>query len=53
MPAVLKSTDGSFSGTSGADGMIACHLLRKKSRYFWRISETRIGDIEKVIKIVD
>lgn len=36
MPAVLKRTEASFSGTSGADGIIAWFFDRKKSRYFWR-----------------
>jgi hypothetical protein len=32
MPAVVKRTDGSFSGTSEADGMIACPRASKKAR---------------------
>jgi hypothetical protein len=33
MPAVVKSTVGSFSGTSGADGMMTWPRSAKKSRY--------------------
>jgi hypothetical protein len=38
IPAVLNNTDGSFSGTSGALGTIACHLDAKNERYLERIS---------------
>ncbi|MPM48641.1 hypothetical protein SDC9_95367 [bioreactor metagenome] len=38
MPAVVNSTVGSFSGISEADGITACPLDTKKSRYSWRSS---------------
>jgi hypothetical protein len=53
MPAVLKRTEGSFSGTSGAEGMIAWFFDWKNSRYRVRISDASIGDIEKLLEIVD
>ncbi len=39
MPLELKSVDGSFSGTKGADGISACPLALKKSIYFFRTIE--------------
>lgn len=46
MPAVLKSTEGSFSGTSDAEGMIACARAAKNARNFARIcAEVSGGDI--------
>src|SRR3972149_11632541 len=38
IPAVVKSTVGSFSGTSEAEGMIACPLLLKNSKNLLRNS---------------
>jgi len=38
MPAVVNSTVGSFSGISEADGITACPLDTKKSRYSCRSS---------------
>jgi hypothetical protein len=52
IPAVLKSTDGSFSGTRGALGTTACHLEAKNARYLERISVDEIyaGVMESVKK---
>jgi hypothetical protein len=33
MPAVVKSTEGSFSGTNEAEGMMTCPFERKKLKY--------------------
>src|SRR5688572_13945186 len=44
MPAVVKRTVGSFSGTTEAEGMIVCPFSWKKSRNFWRISLVVIAD---------
>src|SRR3970040_2367616 len=38
MPAVVKRTDGSFSGTSEADGIAACPRFLKNSMNRFRIS---------------
>ncbi len=35
MPAVLKRTEGSFSGTNEAEGIILCSLFSKKVKYFF------------------
>ncbi len=44
MPLLVKSVVGSFSGTMGADGIIACPRFAKKSRYRFRTSETVIWE---------
>ena len=42
MPEPVNSVVGSFSGTSEAEGKIACALDLKKSMYLWRMSLTVI-----------
>jgi hypothetical protein len=43
MPAVLKSTEGSFSGTREADGIIVCPRFLKNSKNLERISSEVIA----------
>jgi hypothetical protein len=44
MPEEVKRVVGSFPGTIGADGIIACPRLFINARYRERTSETVIGE---------
>ena len=58
MPAVVKSTLGSFAGTSDAEGIITWSFFRKNSQYFLMssfrviIGLSRIGGFKRFVLVL-